>query len=61
MSSITDQLGPKYFSLDAAKVDASPTEFIITNDEGKTYYIVTPETLTDELLGMGYKTVENEG
>lgn len=60
MSSITEQLGPKYFSLDAAQVDASPTEFIITNDEGMSYYIVTPETLTDELIQMGYKKVENE-
>jgi hypothetical protein len=60
MSSITEQLGPKYFSLEAALVDASPTEFIITNDEGNTYYIVTPEILTNELLELGYKKVEGE-
>lgn len=60
MSSILDQLGPKYFALDAARVDASPTEFIITNDEGNTYYIVTPDVLTNDLLELGYKKIENE-
>ncbi|MGM7721978.1 hypothetical protein [uncultured Metabacillus sp.] len=60
MSSILDQLGPKYFSLDAARVDASPTEVIITNDEGNTYYIVTPDVVTEELFQLGYKKVEGE-
>ncbi|WP_338789346.1 hypothetical protein [Metabacillus sp. FJAT-53654] len=60
MSSILNQLGPKYFALDAARVDASPTEVIITNDEGNTYYIVTPDVLTEELLELGYKKVEGE-
>jgi hypothetical protein len=60
VSSILDQLGPKYFALEAARVDASPTEVIITNDEGNTYYIVTPEVLTNELLELGYKKVEGE-
>ncbi|MDQ0225162.1 hypothetical protein [Metabacillus niabensis] len=60
MSSIIEQLGPKYFSLDAARVDASPTEVIITNDEGNTYYIVTPDILTEELLQLGYKKVADE-
>ena len=60
MSSILNQLGPKYFALEAARVDASPTEVIITNDEGNTYYIVTPDVLTDELLELGYKKVEGE-
>jgi hypothetical protein len=60
VSSILEQLGPKYFALEAARVDASPTEFIITNDEGNTYYIVTPDVLTNELLELGYKKVEGE-
>jgi hypothetical protein len=60
LSSILNQLGPKYFALDAARVDASPTEVIITNDEGNTYYIVTPDVLTVELLELGYKKVEGE-
>ncbi|OAS86283.1 MULTISPECIES: hypothetical protein [Metabacillus] len=60
MSSILNQLGPKYFALDAARVDASPTEVIITNDEGNTYYIVTPDVLTEELLELGFKKVEGE-
>jgi hypothetical protein len=60
LSSILNQLGPKYFALDAARVDASPTEVIITNDEGNTYYIVTPDVLTEELLELGYKKVEGE-
>lgn len=60
MSSILDQLGPKYFALDAARVDASPTEVIVSNDEGTTYYIVTPDLLTAELLELGYKKVDEE-
>ena len=60
LSSILNQLGPKYFALEAARVDASPTEVIITNDEGNTYYIVTPDVLTEELLELGYKKVEGE-
>lgn len=60
MSSILNQLGPKYFALEAARVDASPTEVIITNDEGNTYYIVTPDVLTEELLELGYKKVKGE-
>jgi hypothetical protein len=60
LSSILNQLGPKYFALEAAIVDASPTEVIITNDEGNTYYIVTPDVLTEELLELGYKKVEGE-
>jgi len=60
MSSIIEQLGQKYFSLDAARVDASPTEVIITNDEGNTYYIVTSDILTEELLQLGYKKVADE-
>lgn len=58
MSSLSELLGPKYFALEAAQVDASPTEVIITNDEGNTYYIVTPENLTSELLEQGFKKVE---
>lgn len=60
MSSILDQLGPKYFALEAARVDASPTEIIITNDEGNTYYIVTPDVLTNEILEQGFKKVDGE-
>lgn len=60
MSSILDQLGPKYFALEAARVDASPTEIIITNDEGNTYYIVTPDVLTNEILELGFKKVDGE-
>lgn len=60
MAEVIDQLGPKYFSLEAAQVDASPTEVIITSDD-TTYYIITPDLLTDELLNLGFKVVENEG
>lgn len=58
MSSISDVLGPKYFALEAARVDASPTEIIITNDEGNTYYIVTPENFTPDLEEQGFIKVE---
>lgn len=58
LSSLTDILGPKYFDLEAARVDASPTEIIITNDEGTTYYIVTPEDVTIDLEEHGFKKVE---
>lgn len=58
MSSLSEILGPKYFALEAARVDASPTEIIITNDGGNTYYIVTPDNLTTELGEQGFKKVE---
>ena len=58
MSSFSDVLGPKYFALEAARVDASPTEIIITNDEGNTYYIVTPENFTNDLVEQGFIKVE---
>ncbi|MDQ0228810.1 hypothetical protein [Metabacillus malikii] len=51
------QLGQKYFSLDAARVDASPTEIIVSND-GNTYYIITPEEMTEEIKQQGYKEIE---
>ncbi len=58
LSSLSDVLGPKYFDLEAARVDASPTEIIISNDEGTTYYIITPENLTAELEEQGFKKIE---
>ncbi|PGT87406.1 hypothetical protein [Bacillus sp. AFS040349] len=59
MSSISDNLGQKYFDIEAARVDASPTEIIITND-GSTYFIVNHDELTNELIQQGFKKVENE-
>lgn len=58
LSSLSDVLGPKYFALEAARVDASPTEIIITNDKGNTYYIVTLENLTTDLEEQGFIKVE---
>lgn len=58
LSSLSDVIGPKYFALEAARVDASPTEIIITNDKGNTYYIVTPENLTTDLEEQGFIKVE---
>lgn len=60
LSSISDKLGQKYFDIEAARVDASPTEIIITNDEGSTYYIVNHDELTNDLLQQGFKKVGNE-
>ncbi|APH04656.1 hypothetical protein [Bacillus weihaiensis] len=54
-------LGTKYFSLDSAIIDASPSEVIVSKDGEEAYYIITPDLLTEELIQLGYKVVKTEG
>lgn len=54
-------LGMGYFSLDAAAVDKSPSEMVITNDKEETFYIVSREVFEDGPKQEGYKIVVNEG
>jgi hypothetical protein len=57
----TLKLGLPYFSLDAAAVDKSPSEMVITDNSGENYYIVTREVYEDGPQQLGYKIVVNEG
>jgi hypothetical protein len=54
-------LGMGYFSLDAAAVDKSPSEMVITDDKEETFYIVSREVYEDGPKQKGYKIVVNEG
>lgn len=54
-------LGMGYFSLDAAGVDKSPSEMVITDDKEETFYIVSREIYEDGPKQEGYKIVVNEG
>jgi hypothetical protein len=55
------KLGLPYFSLDAAAVDKSPSEMVITDSTGENYYIVTREVYEDGPQQQGYKIVVDEG
>lgn len=57
----TSTLGLPYYSLDAAAVDKSPSEMVITNNNGETYYIVTRDVYEDGPQQEGYQIVVNEG
>ncbi|WML57704.1 hypothetical protein [Neobacillus sp. PS2-9] len=57
----TSTLGLPYYSLDAAAVDKSPSEMVITDNNGETYYIVTRDVYEDGPQQEGYQIVVNEG
>ena len=54
-------LGLPYYSLDAATVDKSPSEMVITNNDGETYFIVTRDVFEEGPQQQGYQIVVNEG
>ncbi|MFP7298799.1 hypothetical protein [Neobacillus niacini] len=54
-------LGMSYFSLDAAAVDKSPSEMVITDDKEEAYYIVSREVYENGPKQEGYKIMVNEG
>jgi hypothetical protein len=54
-------LGMGYFSLEAAAVDKSPSEMVITDDKEETFYIVSREVYEDGPQQEGYKIIVNEG
>ena len=53
-------LGQSYFSLDAASVDKSPSEIVITENE-TTYYIVSRDIYENGPQQQGFKIVVSEG
>ncbi|MFC0274042.1 hypothetical protein ACFFIX_22065 [Metabacillus herbersteinensis] len=55
------KLGIRYENLGAATVDKSPSELVITDNNGETYYIVTREVYQDGPQQRGYKVIVNEG
>jgi hypothetical protein len=60
MSFDSKVLGQRYFDLDAAKVDKSPSEIVVT-DNDETYYIINRDVYDNGPFQMGYKIVVNEG
>ncbi|WP_286229920.1 hypothetical protein [Neobacillus mesonae] len=58
---VTELLGALYENLMEAKVDKSPSEVVISNDGGETYYIVEREVYEDSLKQLGYEVVVSDG
>jgi hypothetical protein len=54
-------LGLGYFSLEAAAVDKSPSEMVITDEKEEAFYIVSREVYEDGPKQEGYKIVVQEG
>lgn len=57
---LSQLLGEKYFSLDAAQVDKSPEELVVTNND-EAYYIVSSEAYEQTLKDLEYKIVVDLG
>lgn len=57
---IAEILGASYSNLQAAQVDKSPEELVVT-DNDTTYYIVSREAYDNTLQSLNYKIVVNEG
>lgn len=60
-NNLTELLGPPYDQLMDAKVDKSPSEVVITNNDGETYYIISAEEYENGPKQQGYKIVVAEG
>jgi hypothetical protein len=60
-NNLTELLGASYDNLIEAKVDKSPSEIVITDNGGETYYIVTPEVYENGPKQLGYEIVVSEG
>ncbi|GHI01080.1 hypothetical protein [Neobacillus kokaensis] len=58
---VTDLLGAPYENIIEAKVDKSPSEVVISNDGGETYYIVEREVYEDSLKQLGYEVAVSDG
>ncbi|MEH7247362.1 hypothetical protein V7114_11335 [Neobacillus niacini] len=54
-------LGMGYFNLEAAAVDKSPSEMVITDDKEESFYIVSREIYENGPQQEGYKILVNEG
>lgn len=57
---ISEILGQSYFSLEAATVDKSPEEVVVTENDSK-YYIVSSEVYEKTLQQLNYKIVVHSG
>jgi hypothetical protein len=57
---ISKILGASYFSLEAAAVDKSPEEVVVTENDSK-YYIVSLESYEKALQPLNYKIVVHSG
>ena len=57
---ISEVLGESYFSLEAATVDKSPEEVVVTENDSK-YYIVSLEAYEKTLQPLNYKIVVHSG
>ncbi len=57
---ISNILGTGYFSLEAAAVDKSPDELVVTENDSK-YYIVSSEAYENTLKALNYKIVVQLG
>ncbi|MDR6997821.1 hypothetical protein [Neobacillus niacini] len=60
-SNLTELLGAPYENLIEAQVDKSPSEMVISNNGGETYYIVTPEVFESNLKQQGFEIVVPAG
>lgn len=60
MSFDTELLGQRYFDLESASVDKSPSEVVVTNND-ETYYIINRDVYENGPQQNGYKIVVNEG
>ncbi|MBI0578579.1 hypothetical protein IEC97_14530 [Neobacillus cucumis] len=58
---VTELLGAPYENLIEAQVDKSPSEIVISNNGGETYYIVTPEVYDSDLKQEGFEIVVSAG
>jgi hypothetical protein len=55
------ELGLPYHNLEAAAVDKSPSEVVITDSDESVYYIIEAEAFENGPQQEGYKIVVNAG
>lgn len=60
-ANISEFLGARYESLIEAQVDKSPSEVVVTDNNGDTYYIVEREVFVSRLIQLGYEIVVADG
>lgn len=60
-NNISDLLGAPYGNLMEAQVDKSPSEVVVSDNEGKTFYIVEREVFESSLQSLGFKIVVADG
>lgn len=58
---LSDLLGARYDNLLEAQVDKSPSEVVVSDNGGKTFYIVGREVFESRLQPLGYEIVVADG